>query len=307
MRVVFLTYWGTIGDRILEWMIENTDDEIVAVVTRPGSSGETIKDIVFENYLPLYQPPGNVNVPGFLNELRRLEPDLFVSMYFGRLFSPEMLAIPTAGCINMHPSLLPKYRGQGPSTWPIVNGDSETGQTIHWLDEGIDSGDIIAQRAIPIDPEDTGTTLSEKLTELGIELFTETWPMISAGEAPRIPQDDDEATYSVAPRKTHRRIPWEEPAERIHNRVRAFTHPRRGAWTELGGETLCVWDAVATDRGPEASEAVPGQILAVLGDGVVVQAGEGRVLIREGSVGREGPDMVSFLGGLSGRVDLILE
>ena len=177
MRIVYFTYWGKIGDRVLDWMVKNTNEEIIAVVSRPGDQGESIKDIAFRYYLPLYQPQENVNDSRFIEVLRKLKPDLFISMYFGRLFSPELLDVPGLGCINMHPSLLPKGRGQGPSTWPIVYGDKETGQTIHYLDEGIDSGDIIAQRVMPIEPDDTSATLGAKLEDLGFKLFTETWPL----------------------------------------------------------------------------------------------------------------------------------
>ena len=125
MRIVYFTYWGAIGDRVLEWMVNNTDEEIVGVVSRSGDQGESIKDITFRHYLPLYQPPTNVNDSEFAEVLWKLKPDMFISMYFGRLFSPELLDVPRVGCINMHPSLLPMGRGQGPSTWPIVYGDKE--------------------------------------------------------------------------------------------------------------------------------------------------------------------------------------
>ncbi|MDP6779650.1 MAG: formyltransferase family protein, partial [Candidatus Latescibacteria bacterium] len=109
MRVAYFTYWGNIGTTVLEWLATSSGDEIVAVISRPGKEGEAIKDVAFRHYLPLYQPPVNVNDPGFIESLRRLEPDLSVSMYFGRLFSPELLSVPRMGCVNMHPTLLPKY------------------------------------------------------------------------------------------------------------------------------------------------------------------------------------------------------
>ncbi len=305
MRIVFFTYWGTIGDRILEWMVTEAQANIVAVVSRPGEPGETVEEVAFKYYLPLYKPLTNVNDPKFIQVLRRLEPDLFISMYFGRLFSPDMLAVPKLGCINMHPSLLPKYRGQGPSTWPIINGETETGQTIHWLDEGIDTGDIIAQKAIPIDPEDTGATLSAKLTELGIELWKETWPLIASGKAPRIPQDDSQATYSVAPRRSHARIQWTDPAWRIHNMVRAFTRPGKGAWARVAGKRLYVWKSQVLEE-PLARSGKPGEILSITGRGVIVQTGEGQILLRDTQVTQEGPDLITFLGRTLERIPVIL-
>ena len=302
MRIAFFTYWGMIGNHVLEWLVQNTDNEIVAVVSRPGEPGETIREVSFKYYLPLYQPPVNVNDPRFLDVLRRLEPDLFISMYFGRLFSPEALAVPRLGCINMHPSLLPKYRGQGPSTWPIINGETETGQTVHWLDEGIDTGDIIAQKAIPIDPEDTGATLGAKLADLGVELFIETWPLIESGRAPRIPQDDSQAIYSVAARRQHARIDWQKSAERIRNLVRAFTRPGRGAWTRIGGKRLLVWEVRPLEQPLSAEGKVAGDILGVVGGGPVVLTGDGQLLLTSTQVGRGGPDLASHLGQIVGQL-----
>jgi len=306
MRIVYLTYWGTIGTRVLEWMVQDTEEEIVAVVSRPGAPGETIKEIAFEHYLPLYQPPGNVNDPEFIEVLRALEPDLFISMYFGRLFSPELLAVPRIGCINMHPTLLPKYRGQGPTIWPIVHGETETGQTVHWLDEGIDTGDIIAQRAIPIEPDDTSATLDAKLVDLGVELFIETWPLIASGQAPRIKQDDSQATYSVAPaRRSHSRIDWTKTVVQISDLCRAFT-AGKGAWGRIGGKRLYVWKAEPYTGDPPLEPGAPGQILAITGRGVVVQAGDGPLLLTQTQMTQKGRDLASFLGGAIGTVPVVL-
>ena len=305
MRVAYFTYWGNIGTQLLEWLATSTQDEIVAVISRPGKEGEAIKEIAFRHYLPLYQPPVNVNDPGFIETLRRLKPDLFVSMYFGRLFSPEMLSVPKMGCVNMHPTLLPKYRGQGPNVWPIVNGDTETGQTIHWLDEGIDTGDIIAQRAIPLDPEDTGATLDKKLVDLGVELFIETWPLIASGKAPRIVQDDSRATYSVAPRRAQARIDWGKPAREIANLCRAFTSGK-GAWARIGGKRLYVWKAQPYNGGLTLDRGEPGRVLAVTGRGVVVQAGDGPLLLTKTEVTQGGPDLLTYLGGAVGKVPIVL-
>jgi methionyl-tRNA formyltransferase len=306
MRIVYFTYWGTLGDRLLEWMVNNTDEEVVGVVSRPGPQGGTIHDVAFKYYLPLYKPPENINDPVFIEVLRKLEPDLFISMYFGRLFSPDLLAVPKLGCINMHPSLLPVGRGQGPSTWPIVNGDAETGQTIHYLDEGIDSGDIIAIRALPIAPDDTSATLGAKLADLGYELFVETWPLISAGTAPRIPQDDSLATYTVAARPVHAVIDWTKTAVEFSNHVRGFT-AGYGARTQVGEKRLYVWEAKPYTGPLSFGSAVPGQVLAVASSGVVVQAGDGPVVLGRTNAGtKDGPDLLTYLDGTLGTLPVIL-
>ena len=305
MRIAYFTYWGSIGPRVLSWLVQETDEEIVAVVSRPGEQGEAIRDVAFEHYLPLYQPPENVNDPKFLDVLRALEPDVFISMYFGRLFSPDTLAVPRIGCVNMHPTLLPKYRGQGPTTWPIVHGETETGQTIHWLDAGIDTGDMIAQRAIPLAPDDTGSTLNKKLVDLGVELFTETWPLISSGVAPRIVQDDSLATYSVAPKRKHARINWSKSTREISNLCRAFVDGK-GAWARVGGKRLYVWKAVPYRGRLKFEAGAPGQVLAVSGGGVVVQAGDDPLLLSQTRVTQDGPDLLTYLGGTVGAVPVVL-
>jgi len=304
MRIAFFGFRSEIGTQVLDYLVNQTRSEIVAVVTRPGPPGEPLKETAHRHYLPLYQPPVNANDPRFLAMLKRLEPDLFVSMYYGRLFSPEALAVPRIGCVNLHPSLLPKGRGQGPSTWPIVNGDAETGQTIHWLDEGIDTGDVIAQKTVPIDREDGSASLGRRLLQAGVDLFMETWPLIESGKAPRIKQDDAQATYFVAPRDEHARIRWKQPATQIRDLVRAFGKPDRGAWGKIAGRRFRVWKAGVVPHSA-ASRARPGTILAVTGGGLVVQTGEGQILLTETQV-KEGVDLVSYLGGMAGEINVRL-
>jgi methionyl-tRNA formyltransferase len=205
----------------------------------------------------------------------------------------------------MHPTLLPKYRGQGPTTWPLVNGDTETGQTIHWLDEGIDSGDIIAQRTISIQSDDDSNTLNTKLVDLGVELFIETWPLVASGKAPRIKQDDSQATYSVAPKRKHARIDWKKSAREISNLCRAFK-AGKGAWARVAGKRLYVWRAKPYKGKVKIEDGLPGQVLAVTESGVVVQAGDGPVLLTETQVTQKGPDLVTFLSGAAGTVPIVI-
>jgi methionyl-tRNA formyltransferase len=304
MRIAFFGFRGEIGTQVLDYLVNRTQNEIVAVITRPGPPSEPLKEMAYKHYLPLYQPTVNTNDPKFLAVLKKLEPDLFVSMYYGRLFSPEALAVPKLGCLNMHPSLLPKGRGQGPSIWPIINGDTETGQTIHWLDEGIDTGDVIAQKAVPVDREDTPSILGGKLLKAGVALFIETWPLIESGQSPRIKQDDSQATYYVSPRSEHARINWKRAAAQIRNLVRAFGKPDRGAWGKIAGKRFQVWKAKVVPH-PVASQARPGTILAVTDGGLVVQTGEGQILLTETQV-EEGVDLVSYLGKMAGEIKVRL-
>ena len=297
MRVVFFSFYGAIGKRVLEWMLANTDEEFVGVVSRVGDQGDIIQQVAFEHYLPFYRPQGNINDPQFIEVLKKLEPDYTISMYFGRLFSPDMLSVPKLGCINMHPSLLPKGRGQGPSTWPIIYGDKETGQTVHYLNEGIDAGDIIAQRAVPIADDDNSATLGRKLVDVGVELFADTWPLISAGKAPRIVQNEDEATYTIAARREHARIDWKQDPVYLSRFCRAF-EAGDGAWARVAGKRFKVWKAVPyTGKVKWAANALPGQVLGISGSGVVVQTGGGPLILTKTEVGTGGPDLLTFIGG----------
>jgi methionyl-tRNA formyltransferase len=229
--------------------------------------------------------------------LRSLNPDLFVSMYFGKLFKAPLLAVPRYGCVNIHNSLLPRYRGQSPSIWAIVNGDTVSGQTMHYLDEGMDTGDIIAQKEIPIEPTDTGYTLGVKLEDLGVELFKEAFPSVLNGTATRQKQDDSVATVCRAPRPRDLRIDWTKPAQGVANFVRAFTRPSGGAFTRLGGRTIRIWTVRPLAELPWQVEAAPGEVVGVLSDGPVVRCGEGYVVLKDFEL--EGADQDAALSLLA--------
>jgi methionyl-tRNA formyltransferase len=163
---------------------------------------------------------------------------------------------------------------------------------------------VIARKAVPIDPEETPATLGGKLLKAGVELFIETWPLIESGKAPRIKQDDSQATYYIAPRSEHARIDWKKSAGQIRNLVRAFGKPDRGAWGRIAGKRFQVWKAQVVEH-PVASKARPGTILAVTGGGLVVQTGEGQILLTETQV-EEGVDLVSYLGKIPGEIKVRL-
>lgn len=288
MRIVFFSYRGSIGARCLQWLLQRPDAEVVAVVTWPDYVHPdlriAVKEVLYDTYIPLYQPR-NVNDAAFASALRRLEPDLFVSMYFGKVFQPELLAIPRYGCVNVHNSLLPRYRGQAPDLWAVANGDSEAGQTMHYLDEGVDSGDIIASLAIPIAPDDTGYSLGVKLEDLGVRLFKEAFPAVLSGTAKRTPQDHSLATRCRAPRPEDARIDWQLPARSIANFVRAFTRPYMGAYSLLGGRKVRIWRvAVVTEPVSPLADGIPGQLVATLPHGPAVRCQDGLVELLDFSV-----------------------
>jgi len=306
MRIVFFSYRGTIGARCLEWLLRRQDAEVLAVVTWPDYVHPEIKiavkEVLYDAHIPLYQPR-DVNSPKFVAVLESMEPDLFVSMYFGKLFKPTLLAVPRHGCVNLHNSLLPRYRGQAPSIWAVANGDEEAGQTLHYLDEGMDTGDIIAAKSIPISPDDTGYTLGLKLEDLGVELFKEAFPAVLAGTAPRRPQDDSQATVCRAPRRSDARINWNKPAQSVANFVRAFTRPLMGAFTELGGRTVRIWEAAVVDEPePWHESSLPGDIIGVGKSGPIVRCSDGAVVLQDFEVdGVDDETALLWLGGASHR------
>lgn len=222
-----------------------------------------------------------------LAALRSLQPDVIVVVAFGQLLPPTVLQLPPLGCVNVHASLLPKYRGAAPIQAAIAAGETVTGVTTMYMDEGMDTGDIILQRKVPIEPADDAGTLHDKLSRAGAELLVETLRRIEAGDAPRWPQDDALATYAPKVEREHAAVDWRKPAEELFNHVRAY-RPWPGAYTVHRGRMLKVLDVVplqeetAGERAPRGADGgpAPGQVVAVTNDGFVVQTGAGQLLVR---------------------------
>jgi methionyl-tRNA formyltransferase len=299
MRVVTIMN-GYTGALCLQELVDQ-GDEVVAVVTspgdpRPGRPPEaSVKLTADRNLLPVYQPPyERINTPEFVALVRKLHPDLIVSMHYGVIFCPEILHIPPLGCVNEHPSRMPAGRGMTPSFWHMLIGDTHNWITLHYLDEGIDTGPIISQGSVEITHEDTGSTSSRKLSEVGHRIFREALPSIRDGTAPRIPHDQIEGVkgsyYSWKP--WYAQISWDWPAEKIALHVRtlspapeARSSPRsREAYTFLAGHKVRVWEAKAADGRRSREEAESGRILAVAGEGLLVKAGQGAVAMTAAAV-----------------------
>jgi methionyl-tRNA formyltransferase len=238
--------------------------EIVAVVTRqdkPAGRGHgvvfsPVKARALELGLPIWQP-GPLRRPENLEELRRLVPDVIVVAAFGQILRREVLELPRFGCLNVHASLLPRHRGASPIAGAILAGDEATGVTIMLMDEGLDTGDILSQRAIPIAPDDTTATLGEKLSKMGAELLLETLSRWMAGTLPRQPQDESQATQTRLLRKEDGSIDWRLPAEVLARQVRAYT-PWPGTATIWRGKTLKVLRAAAQETETVRSDEMAG-------------------------------------------------
>lgn len=297
--------------------------EIVAVVTRqdkPSGRGNgvvfsPVKARALELGLPVWQP-GPLRRSENLEELRRLAPDVIVVAAFGQILRREVLELPRLRCLNVHASLLPRYRGASPIAGAILAGDRETGVTIMLMDEGLDTGDILSQRAIPIAQDDTTATLSEKLSKVGAELLLETLPRWSKGTLPRQPQDESQTTQTRLLRKEDGVMDWRLPAEVLARQVRAYT-PWPGAATTWRGKMLkvlrvAVQEAGTTQHETPQSEEVQGGIGQVSlqasdrGKALTIRCGQGvlrlEVLQLEGKRALNADEFVRGQPGIVGEV-----
>jgi len=258
--------------------------DVMAVVTRPDRPrGRGLRvvspalGVAAAAYaLPVLQP-ASLRDPGILARLRELEPDIFIVVAYGRIIPPAVLAVAPLGGINLHPSLLPRYRGAAPIPRAIAAGETETGVTVFHLSDELDAGDIIHQRAVPIASDDTAATLEARLATEGAALLAESLPLLERGQAPRIPQDPSRATQAPKLTREEAAIRWAEPAAKIVNLVRALD-PWPVAHTVAGATVLKIYRAAALrESGPEP----PGTVIRAQKDGLVVAAGTDRVLILE--------------------------
>jgi len=212
----------------------------------------------------------------------------------GQILPKAVLDLPPLGCVNVHASLLPRWRGAAPIQAALLAGDTVTGVTTMLMDEGLDTGDILLQRPIPIDPADDAGTLHDKLAAAGAELLVETLALLAEGRAPRRPQDNSLATYAPKIEREQAAIDWSRTAEQIYNHVRAFA-PWPGAYTAHGERILKV--LAVEPRAAEAAGAAPGEVVAVEEAGFVVQTGRGTVLVRcvkpPGAAAMSGRDYVN--------------
>lgn len=257
--------------------------EVLAVITQPdrpkGRGRPTVAPPVAvfarERGLRVLQP-AKLRSPEVLQTLRELAPDIIVTAAYGKIIPKEILDIPRRGSINVHPSLLPKYRGASPIQAALSDGQRETGVTIMYQSMELDAGDIILQRTVPIDPHDTAQTLEEKLAASGAEALVEAVRLIAEDRAPRIPQDPSQATYVGKLSKEHGRIDWSGAATRLLDFIRAMD-PWPSAYTWHRGQLLKIWKA---DVVPGAG--APGTVVEVRrGQGFVVGTGDGGLLVLE--------------------------
>lgn len=303
MRIIFMGS-AAFACPSLDCLLQSGEDEVVAVVTQPDRprgrnlevAGCPVKRRVEERGTPVLSPEC-VNASESLEGLRRLTPDLIVVVAYGQLLKPALLAIPRMGCINVHGSLLPKYRGAAPIQRAIANGERVTGVTTMFINERMDAGDIILQREVPVGAEDTGGVLHDVLARVGADVLVETVALLRAGKARHVPQDEKAATYAPKLGKADARMDWSLPAATLQDRVRAF-NPRPGCCCEIPG-TPGVRIKVLKTR-VEPVRGRPGTVMEAGGDGVLVQAGDENGL-RLMEVQPEGKKVMSGAAFVRGR------
>ena len=299
MRIIFM---GTPDFAVgtLEALV-NAGHEVVLAVTQPDKPqgrkqiliAPPVKQTAEKLGIPVYQPK-RVREPEALALLRSYEPELIVVAAFGQILPKELLDMPQYGCINVHASLLPKYRGAAPIQWAILNGDAVTGVTIMRMDVGLDTGDMIAKAEVAITPQDTGGSLFDRLAETGAKLCVETIPSIVDGTAVYTPQDEQAATKVGQISKKDGLIDFTRSAAAIECQIRGL-NPWPSAYTSLAGKTLKIWSAQVSDRQPEAQ---PGTVVLVEKDRFGVQTGEGVLICTEVQLeGKKRMSAADFLRG----------
>lgn len=284
MRIVFMgTPDFAVGS--LKALRESGKHEIVGVVTqpdRPKGRGNKmlmtpVKEYALEAGYTVYQPQ-KVKTPEFVQILRDLNPELIVVAAFGQFLSKEILELPKYGCINVHASLLPKYRGAAPIQYAIIKGEKESGVTIMQMDIGMDTGAILSKVVVPIGENTTMGELHDALRAEGAALLLTTIDDIAAGKAVAVPQNNDEATYATLLDRSMEHIDWSKTAQEVHNLIRGF-NPAPSTFTKLpNGKSLKIWGSRLTDK---TSTAAAGTVVETAKHSFFVACGEGVVEITE--------------------------
>jgi methionyl-tRNA formyltransferase len=308
MRILFIGT-GEIGLPTLRMLQEWRDHELVGVVTQPDKpagrkqkpapspikkasqqfkvAGATAE---YKLELPVLQPP-RIKARESVDAIRALKPDLIVVMAYGQILPRDVLEIPTIACLNLHASFLPRWRGAAPIQAAIAAGDRETGITIMYMDEGLDTGDILLQRKIEIAPDETGASLHNKLAQIAQEALAEAILLLEEGKGPRLPQKNELATYAPKLEREHGRIDWTESAAVTERKIRAFD-PWPGAFMEIDHQKLKIFAATIVDRSGK-----PGQISRNENE-LIVAAGEGALSLGEVQLeGKRRMSATEFLRG----------
>lgn len=302
MRIVFM---GTPDFAVgtLEKLVE-AGHEIVGVVTQPDKpKGRSmvmqptpVKEVALKHGLPVFQPK-RVREPEFQDVLEGLAPEAIIVVAFGQIIPDRILNLPKYGCINVHASLLPKYRGAAPIQWAVIDGEKTAGVTIMKMDAGLDTGDMYAVAEIPLAADETGGSLFDKLSELGAQLLVDSLPKIVSGELQGVPQPAESPNaYARMITKEDGKVDWTKPAVELECRIRGLI-PWPGAFSRLNGKNLKIWKTEVLEQD---SDLEPGQVVAAGKGGLVVQTGKGQLRITDLQLeGKKRMEADAFLRGYS--------
>lgn len=278
--------------------------EITLAVTQPdkpkgrGKSMQfpPVKEAALSHGIEVYQPV-KIRDEACINYLRNYEADIIVVVAFGQILPKEILTMPRYGCVNVHASLLPKYRGAAPIQWAVINGEQITGVTTMRMDEGLDTGDMILKEEVVLVPEETGGSLFERLAKTGAELCVKTLTEIENGTAAYTPQNHELATHTKMIKKQLGQIDWKKPAEELERLIRGL-NPWPSAYTYLNGKTLKIWKASVEEQAKPQAE--PGHVCGVAKDSLLVQTGQGMLKLLEVQLeGKKRMTIDAFLRGYS--------
>jgi len=276
MRITLIGQ-AAFGEAVLKALLEK-GEEVVVVYVPPDVPGrrDQLKELALSQGIPTFQPP-RMRDPHVYSGYKGLAPDLGVMAFVNDIVPATILDCPRLGTIQYHPSLLPRHRGASAINWAIINGETRTGLTVFWPDEGIDTGPILLQREVTIDPNDTvGSLYFNRLFPMGVEAILEAVEALKRGTAPRLPQDESHATYEPPCQEEHAIIDWSQPASQVYNLIRG-TNPQPGATTYFSGERLKIFDC---ELRPSPREANAGEIIAVTDEGFLVAAIGGAILVK---------------------------
>ncbi len=273
-RLVVCAYHN-VGYRCIQELLRQGAD-ISLIFTHEDSPTEqiwfaSVRELAERNGIPYLTT--DISLPENVEKVREIAPDFMFSFYYRNMIRSEVLAIPKQGALNLHGSYLPKYRGRVPVNWAVINGETETGATLHYMVEKPDAGDIVDQEKVPILFEDTAHDVFGKVTDVAALVMARSWPLLKEGRAARIPMDLKAGSYFGGRKPADGRIDWSQRAVQIYNLIRGVTHPYPGAFTHLNGRRVIIWSSR-----PIEGTGEPGHVLSY--NPLVVGTGEGLLEIR---------------------------
>jgi methionyl-tRNA formyltransferase len=313
MRIIFIGT-GEIGLLALHALTKAPEHHLLAVVTQPDRpvgrqlklAASPIKEAAFKLHLKIYQPE-KIGSATSVAQLKYLKPDLIVVAAYGQILTKEILNLPTYGCLNIHASLLPKYRGASPIHAAIAAGEKQSGVTIMWMDEGLDTGDILLQETTTLGRRETAGSLHDRLAKIGADALLKAIPLVETGNAPRLKQDKEKATLTKKLKKEDGHIKWDRPQLEIDAHIRAMTPwPSAYAWIpqENDHKMLKIFTTIVSRR----AKGKPGEVVSVDKHGIRVAAKVGGLLLREVQLeGKKRMHAAEFARGFNLPVGLVLE